>query len=322
MKIYSEVKIGVVVLAALALLIWGLNFLKGENLLSTKKEYYAVYSKIDGLVEGNPVLVNGYKVGQVGKISFHPDMSGEVLVKFIVSIPSIKLPKDTEAKIFSSDLLGSKAVELVIGYDTSYCLQPGDTFTSSIEINLQESVNLQIAPLKKKTEELISSLDSAVIIIQQILNEKARENLGKGFESIKRSFEKFESAANSIDQIMSENQGRISDIFAKIQAIASNLNKNNEQLSNVIQNFSTISDSLAKANITTTLKSAEKALGDAAIIMEKIKSGEGTMGMLVNNDSLYLNLESASKKLDNLLIDIDRHPNRYMHFSIFGKKEK
>ena len=322
MKIRKEIKIGVVVTAALSLLIWGLNFLKGENILSNKQMFYAVYTQIDGLVEGNPVQVSGHKIGQVGKIFFHPDKSGLVVVNFVLDKETIKLPKDTRARIYSSDLLGSKAVQLVLGTDTSGYLSSGDTLISDLEANLQESVNATILPLKIKAEELISSMDSAVTIVQLILNEKARGDLEAGFESIKRSFATFESAATNLDDLIATNKGRITDIFVSIQSIASNLNDKNSELAKIIDNFAMISDTLAKANIAETLENASTALSQAARIMEKINNGEGTMGLLINNDSLYNNLESASLELDLLLKDINKRPKRYVHFSIFGKKDK
>ncbi|PCH65042.1 MAG: hypothetical protein COC01_10480, partial [Bacteroidetes bacterium] len=187
MKFTKEAKLGVLVTAAIVVFIWGFNFLKGSNIFSMEREYYAVYQRIDGLVEANPVLLNGFKVGRVNNIYFHPDNSGKVIVKFVINKETIDLPKDTKALIFSSDLLGSKSIELKLGEDSVY-LQYGDTLMSSIEENLKEAVNRQIAPLKKKTEELIGSIDSAVTIVQDILNKEARENLSKSFESFKRLY--------------------------------------------------------------------------------------------------------------------------------------
>ena len=321
MKLSRESKIGAVVTLSIVLFIWGLNFLKGENIFSRSKMFYAIYPKIDGLVEGNPVQLNGFKVGRVSKLLFHPNNSGTVVVEFSLSNGVLELPKDSKAKIFSSDIMGSKAVDLILGTDTA-TLKDGDTLIAEIEINLQESVNQQIAPLKKKTEELISSIDSAVVIVQHILNEEARDNLGKGFESIQRSFAKFETVANNLDGLVEGNVDKLNDIFTKIQSIATNLNKNNKELTNVINNFSSISDSLAKANLASTFENANNALLDASQILEKINSGEGTLGLLINNDSLYNNLDAAAADLDKLLKDFNEHPKRYVHFSVFGKKDK
>ena len=314
-------KIGVVVTIAIALLVWGLNFLKGENILSTKQYFYAVYPKINGLVEGNPVQVNGFKVGQVGTVSFHADKSGRIVVKFILGKETIALPKGTTAKIISADLLGSKAVELMLAVSDDVHIS-GDTLDSDIQADLQESFNATIAPLKLKAEALISSMDSAVTIVQMILNEDARKNLGAGFESLKRSFDSFESASKNLDELISDNKGRISSIFANVNGIVSNLNSKSKELSNILDNFSQISDSLAGANIAATLQSANLALQNLSVILEKINNGEGTMGMLINNDSLYNNLAGASLALDSLLSDVKDHPKRYVHFSLFGKKDK
>ena len=297
---------------SVVLFIWGLNFLKGKNIFTTQKEYVAIYARISSLVEGNPVQVNGFKVGQVSKVYFHPNGLGKVVVRFTVSEETVRLPFDTEAMIYSSDLLGSKAIELVLGKDTAYFFEAGDTLLSSVELELADQVNQQIAPLKKKTEELISSVDSAVIIVQKILNNEVMEHIGKGFESFQRSFVTFERIAVSMDDLVRENKGKLNDIFSKIQSITVNFNNNNEQLTNVIQNLSSISDSIAKADFATTLNNVNDALNATSEIMMKINNGEGTIGMLLNDDKLYNELSMAAIDLNMLLLDMRLNPGKYM----------
>ncbi|MFH1321261.1 MAG: MlaD family protein [Bacteroidota bacterium] len=321
MKFSKEIKIGVLVTAAIAVLIWGLNYLKGHNFFYPKNEYYAVYQQIDGLVEANPVQVNGFHVGQVDDVFFHPDNSGNVVVKFIIDKDAIILPRDTKARIFSSDLLGSKAVELILGVDTVF-LQSGDTLFPDMEEKLKDAVNRQIRPLKEKAEELIASMDSAVTIVQMVLNKDARENLSKGFESIKSALENFEKTSINLNDLIADNKQRLTDIFISIESISSNIKNSKEELSNAINNFSAISDSLAKADLISTINNANKAMLHASSVFEKIDKGEGTIGLLVNNDSLYNDLERAASNLDMLVEDIRLNPKRYAHFSVFGRKQK
>ena len=311
MKFTKEAKLGVLVTAAIAVFIWGFNFLKGSNIFSMEREYYAVYQRIDGLVEANPIMLNGFKIGRVNNIYFHPDNSGKVIVRFVINKKTIDLPKDTKAMIFSSDLLGSKAVELELGEDTVY-LQVGDTLVSSIEEKLKEAVNRQIAPLKKKTEELIGSIDSAVTIVQEILNKEVRENLSQSFKSFKRSFENFEKTSIDLNALVGGNKEKLNNIFTNIESISANFRKNNEQLTNVINNFSAISDSIAKADFATTLLKANSALLAASEIMYKINNGEGSLGLLLNNQRFYNELAMAATDLNILLLDIRTNPGKYV----------
>lgn len=322
MKISRETKIGFVIVLAVGLLIWGLNFLKGKNIFSSEKEYTAIYHRISSLVEGNPVHLNGFKVGQVKMIYFHPDNSGKVIVRFTVADGTVPLPFDTEAMIYSSDLLGSKAIELVLGKDTAFFLIPGDTLLSSVELELADQVNQQIAPLKMKTEQLMSSIDSAVGIVQNILNNEVMEHVGKGFESFQRSFKMFENIANNMDEIVESNKGKLNDIFTKIESITTNFNNNNEALTNVIQNLSAISDSVAKADFATTLNNVNDALNATSEIMMKINDGEGTLGLLLNDDKLYNELSMAAIDLNMLLLDMRLNPGKYIPLKRRGKKKE
>jgi len=293
-------------------MIWGLNFLKGKNIFSPEFEYVAIYPRISSLVEGNPIYINGYRVGQVSKIYFHPNGLGKVIVHFSVAEGTVPLPYDTEAMIYSADLLGSKAIELVLGKETQKFLEPGDTLLASVELELADQVNQQIAPLKKKTEELIASIDTAVRIVQNILSNEVMEHVGKGFESFQRSFVKFESIANNMDELVASNKGKLNDIFGKIQSITVNFNNNNEALTNVIQNLSSISDSIAKADFATTLNNVNDALNATSEIMMKINNGEGTMGLLLNDDKLYNELSMAAIDLNMLLLDMRLNPGKYV----------
>ena len=322
MKISKETKIGVVIVISVGLMIWGLNFLKGKNIFNPEIEYVSTYPKISALVEGNPVYVNGYRVGQVSKIYFHPDGLGRIIVRFTVSKETVPLPIDTKAMIYSSDLLGSKAIELVLGKDTVNFLEPGANIEGAVEMDIAEAVNATIAPLKRKTEDLIASVDSAVIIVQRILNNEVMDHIGKGFESFQRSFMKFENIATNMDELVEANKGKLNDIFSKIQSITTNFNNNNEKLTNVIKNLSAISDSIAKADFATTLNNVNDALNATSEIMMKINEGEGTLGLLLNDDKLYNELTMAAIDLNMLLLDMRLNPGKYVPLKRRGKKKE
>jgi len=321
-KIRKEVQAGILVAFTLGILYWGLNFLKGIDIFHDRTEYFAVYDEVQGLTISNPVQINGLTVGSVQSINFMEDNSGRIIVAFEMRKVTIKLPKYTVARIVSTDLLGSKSIKLVLGDGLGVYHQAGDTLRSSVEASLTEEVNNQILPLKAKAEELLSSLDTLVRVVQAILNKEARENLSASFVSIKNALATFELVALRTDTMITREKEKLDQIMTNFQSISSNLRNNNENITRILDNAAFISDSIAMSDITATINNAGIAFKSAAEIMEKVNRGEGSLGQLVNNDSLYFHLESSARDLDKLLIDLEEHPNRYVQVSIFGKKDK
>lgn len=321
MKYSKEIKLAFVVILSIGLLIYGLNYLKGIDILEKYRQYYAVYDHIEGLLPDNTVQINGFKVGKVNKIIFHPDNSGSILVGFIVNGNALQIPENSIARIESLDLLGTKAISIKLG-NSVVNSENGDTLNSEIQTSLQDEVNKQVQPLKEKAEALISSIDSVMIVVQTVFNKNARENLSRSFESIQRAIETFERTSLKLDTLMTEEKQRINDIMRNIDFITKNIRNSNDQLTNIINNISTFSDSLVKADIVTTIKHTDEAMTEFSGIIEKINKGQGTVGMLVKNDSLYKNLEFSAGALNNLLRDMEQNPKRYVHFSVFGRKDK
>jgi phospholipid/cholesterol/gamma-HCH transport system substrate-binding protein len=320
LKIKKEVKIGFLFIVTLAISIWGLNYLKGKDIFTKQRLLYAIYDNINGLQVSNPVLLKGFKIGQVKDIHFTNDSNARIAV--IMSITSdIKIPKKTVAKIFSEDLLGSKAIELQFGKSVSY-VENGDTLMSDLQASLGDEVNRQMLPVKQKAEKLMASLDTVLASIQYIFNENTRDNLRISFESIKVTIDKLRNTLTNVDTIISEQKNNLSSIILNVQSFTSNLKKNNQEIDNILNNISTFSDTLTKLQISKTISKANKAINDISLIIEKVNRGEGSIGLLINNDSLYRNLNSSSKELNELLKDIKLNPHRYVHVSVFGRNPK
>lgn len=315
----KEVKVGIVVILAIALFIYGFNFLKGHNIFNPERKLFAVYSRIDGLIEANPLLLNGFKIGQVKKIELLPN-NNKILVTFLLN-STVQIPKNSVAKVFSSDLLGSKAVELIPSKELVF-VNNGDTLLSSSDDDLKTSVNKQIQPLQKKAEDLISSIDSVMFVVKEVLNANVRQNLISSFESIKNTIIALERTTYQMDTLMGTERYAIASIIQKTNSIVSNIEKNNEKISQAINNFNSISDSLAKANLKKTVEETNIALAGVNKIINQINSGQGTAGKLINSDSLYLSLSKSSEDLDKLLKDLRINPERYVHISVFGRKDR
>lgn len=321
MKVSKEFKIGVVVVCAIAAFIWGINFLRGTNIFSHKYYLYAVYPKIDGLIPANPLLVNGYKIGQINDIQLvQKGTKSEVLVKFLLT-EDINIPKNSIARSVSADLLGNKAVEIVLG-DTNVFVSSGDTLKSETEQSFKEALDKRIAPIQSKAENLISSMDSVINVVSSILNAKNRENLERSFEGIKRAILTLEQTAYKMDELVGSEKAKISSILSHLNNITNTLDKNGQRIDNILLNMSNVSDSLAKSNLKTAIADADKSLKELNTLLAGINQGQGTLGKLAKNDSMYYNLNKSSADLDRLLKDLRLNPERYIHFSVFGRKKK
>jgi len=315
----AELKIGVIGIFSIFLLIWGISFLKGNNIFENSNEYYSIYKNIDGLESSAPVRINGLTVGNVTEIYFHPNSSGDIIVKFTLN-NDIKFPRNSIAKIYNSDIMGTKAVKLIYGNSNIFA-SAGDTLYSEIEDGLKDEVNKQVLPLKNKAEELISSIDSVMTVITTVLDKDARESLSSSLRSLNRTFSTMELAMVRLDSVIYKNDIRVSNIIQNVESITTNLHNNNDIIARTLKNFEAISDSIAKSNIKSTINNLDKSLADFDKILQKIEKGEGTIGLLLNDKEMYNNLTSASNQLDLLIEDMKKYPKRYLTFSLLGGKK-
>jgi len=317
LKHKREIKIGAFVIVTLALFIWGISFLKSKDFFMKKRVFYAVYEKVDGLVKANPVFVKGLKVGIVEDVYFVYKPSTHIVVKLNLT-SDIPIPKNSISRIYSYDLMGSKAIELLLG-DSFVQAQNGDTLKSETGSSLQEEVNRQVQPIKKKAEDLLLSIDSVVTVVSSILNSDTRANLSQSFESIKITLKNLEHTTYNIDTLVGTQRYRLAGIVSNIESISYNIRQSNDKISNIINNFSQISDTLARANVYQTLANANMAITQLSAVFQKINAGEGSLGLLVNDNKLYNRIDGAARQLDELLEDVKLNPGRYVSISVFGK---
>ncbi|MDP2721596.1 MAG: MlaD family protein, partial [Bacteroidales bacterium] len=240
---YKAYGIGLSFIVALILFIWGYNFLKGNDIFGKETVYYAQYSQVNGLVNANPVMINGLRVGKVKNIYFNPDMSGKVIVSITLT-SDFPVPDNSVARIFSADLMGSKAIDLVLG-NSKQMAQDGDTINSGVEAGLMAEVNAQVQPIKRKAENLLASIDTLVLSFQLIFNESARDNLKESFNSIRKTFSNLEDASGTLDTKMASELNRISSILVKLDSLMFTLSENRENIGQIVTNFKVISDSLS-----------------------------------------------------------------------------
>lgn len=313
MKIANETKVGILASFAIALLIIGYNFLKGNAIFSNETKLFARYSHVDGLAVSKPVLVNGYQIGRVSQLELLPD--GEVLATLNIN-NKYDIPKNSIAKIEATDLLGSKAIIMMLGNSTKFAVD-GDTLSANISKGLME----QVQPVQKKAELIVGKLDSILTSVNSILNPNFQKNVDKSFSSIAGTLASLEATSKKVDNLVGVESTRISAILGNVESITNNLNSNNEKINNILSNINKVTDQVAAANFKQTIDNANKAVADLQGTVNKINNGQGTLGALINDKAMYENLKNASDNLNKLMIDLKENPKRYVSFSVFGGKK-
>lgn len=324
----KAIKIGLLVIIIAGILIWGINFCKGKNLFTKENIYYTTYSQVEGLQKNAAVLLRGYKIGHVKEIYFTSSKYDQLTVELSVN-SDIYLPKTTLAKIFSSDLLGSKAIDIILPEASDEPIQYAknfDTLNSAIETSITDQVRIEVAPLKAQAEKLLESAAVAIDQIKYVVNESNGQELRRCFIKLQDAIDAIHHSGVTLDTILTNGDENIQHILANVNGITKNINEHSDEIGAIINNFSNLTDSVSKANITETLTKAETSITEFNQILNQINNGESSLGSLINDKSLYKNLDEASNQLNSLLIDVQKHPKRYVSFPIFSsskeKKEK
>ncbi len=306
MKITSEVKIGLIGIVTVFLIIWGVKYLLGTNLLKNTHRYYATYDAVDGLEPAAPVLLKGYKIGTVSDVLFQP----EINPSFILSIDiekKYRIPLGSTAEIFSADLLGSKALRINSSGKKEYHSSQ-DTLLSDLVHDMLSSVMENISPVLENIQQLASTLDSVGVSINDLLNDP----------STKGTIRNLDEASGALNEKLSDN-GSISRTLDNLAAVSSNLKDQNEQIAATINNLHSVSKDIEESDLDSILINLEAVTLSLKNVSQQMESGEGTVGKLIHDDALYDHISSLSADLDSLIIDITAHPEKYVRFSIFGK---
>lgn len=313
MKVTSETKVGVLAAVAIAILIVGYSFLKGNDIFSSENEFYAKYDRVDGLAVSKPILVNGYQIGRVSQLTLLN--SGQILAQFKVD-PQYAIPANTVARLESTDLLGGKAIIFELGASKQYAAD-GDTLVSNIQKDLLE----QVQPVQKKAEQIIARLDSVLTSVNSTLSPTFQKNFERSFASITRTLETLEGTTKTVDGLVGTQSSRISKIMGNLESISSNFKNNNEKITSIMDNMEKVTDEVAKANFSQTIAEANKAVADLQSVINKVNTGGGTLAQLINDPKMYNNLNNAAGNLDKLMVDLKANPKRYVSFSVFGGKK-
>ncbi len=315
MKKSKLVLIGFVFILAIGVFIWGYNFLKGNDIFTHQRVFYGQYQNVGGLLTANPVLINGMQVGQVRNLYFAPNNSGEIIVEFLMT-SDFPIPKNTTAVITNANLLGDKSVTFELG-NSKQMAQNGDTLLSKVEATLAQAVNKELAPLKGRAENLLVSIDSLVIDLNSVFSGKAGQNLRESFLDIKSTFKHLNNTTSNLDTLVQGQVNHIALIISNIEGLTMTLNSNKENITGTLGNLKTISDLLSRVDYRATFTKIDSSMDELKYLLARVNAGEGSMGKLMVNDSLYRELNKSAAELNKLLKDIHENPKRYVKFSLF-----
>jgi len=306
LKFSREIKTSLLVIFGIGFFYFGFNFLKGSSIFSKQKIVYAVYDEVEGLSIGADVNINGLSIGKITKIDFVPN-STKILVTMRIRA-DLNFSKSSSAILYEAGLIGGKAILIQTKFEQGKVIKSGDTLPSSTQPGFTELVNQQIAPLQQKLTSTLTSVDELFDGVSNVLNNQTQENLKTTLIELTRTVENINSISKKLDVLLSDNTTAIDTTLKNLASTSSNLNQ--------------ISDSLAMVNIKSMLDKYNQVAQNLNQILEQVNRGEGTAGKLINDPKLYQNLDETLNALQTLINDLKENPKRYVHFSLFGKKNK
>ena len=306
MKINREIKTAILVLGGFSLFIYGYTFLKGNSFFKDTKTIYGIYEEVEGLISGAKVTINGLSVGKISKIDFLPNTT-KILVTMDIR-EELDFSKESTAMLYETGVIGGKAIAIIPVFNSIGVINNEDTLKTVVKPGFTELINRQIEPLQTKIESMLASADSLFSGVSNVLDNDTQSNLKSTLESLSVTAKNLNKASMAALKILDSNQKNLNKTFSNIKYTSENLKS--------------ITDSISNAQFSYTIRSFTQTAESLNKIVTTIESGKGTAGKLVNDDGLYESLIGTSKELESLLSDLKNHPKRYVHFSLFGKKEK
>tara|TARA_B100000614_G_scaffold2503_1_gene2632 strand:- start:207 stop:1151 length:945 start_codon:yes stop_codon:yes gene_type:complete len=308
LKYSKEIKVGFLALIGVMMSVFSYNYLKGINLFEKNRKFTVKYEKVDGLSASNPVTLNGFKIGKVQKINFNPNNTRELLVDIIIE-NDVLFPKTSLAELYETGLIGGKAIAIIPDYkNDSTIASDGDLLKGVIKPGLTELVNQILPQVQLQIEALIKNAEIVLGNINTLFDEETKQELRSSIQDF-----------SNLTKNLSETSDEISNLIVNN---SENLTNTISELSKASSNIRTISDSISEEEVLKITSNLNELVSNLNTITKSLKDSEGTAGQLINDKSIYKNLENATNELNILIEDIKLNPGRYINFSVFGKKNK
>ena len=308
MKFRKEVKVGVLAVIGILMSVFSYNYLKGFNLFEKNRSFKIIYEKVDGLSISNPVTLNGFKIGNVKKINFNPDNTKELIVDIIIE-NDVSFPKTSYAELYETGLIGGKAIAIIPDYsnDSTEALD-GDYLRGSIKPGLTELVNQILPQVQLQLEIVMKNAEIVLKNINSLFDAETKAQLKSSIDDFSNLTNQLSETSNAISKLILENSRNIS-------ISVENIRQSSERISDV-------SKSLSPKKIKDITTNLDSVLSNLNNISKNLNSGSGTFGKLINDDNVYKNLDSTINELKVLIEDVKNNPNKYINFSVIGRKYK
>ena len=319
MKVSNETKVGALTIIAITLIILGFNFLRGKTIFKSGNFIYAKYTDTKGLIVSNPVFVNGFQVGTVFEIENKAADLSEIVVAIKLN-EAYKIPNNSVATI-QDNPLGTNSISIVLG-DAKKYLKSEDTIKTAPAASLLGDLMNTLSPLGEQTKKTITALEQVLTNINTVLNDQNKANLQTILTNLSATTENLNKSMESIEGMLQKQNGSIAQTADNLNSFTKNLTDNNKKITNIINNLDTTSKQIKDADLYKTIQGIQIAVNELSNTLHKLNSGDGTAAKLLNDPSIYKELQSTIKSVNTLVDDVKVHPKRYVNISVFGKKDK
>lgn len=299
MKLTKEIKIALVAIVGILVMYFGINFLKGMNLFSTNNAYYMTFDDIQGLGASTPIYADGYKVGTVDGLEYDYKENGPIKVKVDI-IKDLRIPQGSKAEIVK-DLMGNLQVNLLLANNPRERVEPGGIIPGAVNGGMMDKA----ANLVPVVEKMLPKLDSILTSVNALLADPA---LAASLHNVETITSNLTVSTRELNTLMAGLNKQVPGMIGKANGVLDNTNR--------------LTANLASLDVQGTLNKVNQTLESAHQFTEKLNSDQGSLGLLMNDTKLYDNLTSTMSHADSLVIDLKAHPKRYVHFSVFGRKDK
>lgn len=299
MKLTKEIKIALVAIVGILIMYFGINFLKGMNLFSTNNAYYMTFDDIQGLGASTPIYADGYKVGTVDGMEYDYKENGPIKVKVDIN-KDLRIPQGSKAEIVK-DLMGNLQVNLLLANNPRERVEPGGVIPGAVNGGMMDKA----ANLIPVVEKMLPKLDSILTSVNALLADPA---LAASLHNVETITSNLTVSTRELNTLMAGLNKQVPGMVRKANGVLDNTNR--------------LTANLASLNVQGTLNKVNQTLESAHQFTEKLNSNQGSLGLLMNDTKLYDNLTSTMSHADSLVIDLKAHPKRYVHFSVFGRKDK
>lgn len=324
MKISKEIKTGVIAIAAIVLLVTGVNFLKGNSFFGGDDVYFAYFPNSGQLAPASSVTLNGVEIGKILSVEYvhGGKQDAKVKVSFNIQNDQIKIPKGSLIQIGSLDLF-SKGLILIMGEDLSMgYYKPGDNMKGEVAVDMVSQAKAYADPISQKLQTMMVSIDNVVNSVSSLLDTNTSQTIEGSLFELKTAIKRFGNVAYEAETLLATERLKLGRILSNVESITDNLHLSNAKVAKILGNAEKLTDDLVTADFKAVINEAKATLNSVNVVMAKANSGEGSLGKLISDEKLYNELVVTNKAVQNLVNDISIHPERYIHFSFLGSKTK